>query len=147
MIGDNKDAIIVIVLGPDVVDSPLHDLADTISHEVSHAIDHLADHIGEDDGFKGETRAYLTGHLVSQIFKITLSEKEKHARKTSRNVPKQKGQGSRRPLLQVDQLSVGGAGSNSVSSGAGVSGGAKNFDWQDISKADDSFFSDERTGF
>lgn len=107
VIGNDKDAIIIIVLGPDVVSSPLHELADTISHEVSHAVDHLADHIGEEDGLKGETRAYLTGHLVSQIFKITLFEKDKNARARDRESLKEASKIARRKKLQMAINNIG----------------------------------------
>jgi len=122
MVGDGKDAIIVLVFDMDLIgDDNIADLVDTIAHEVSHTVDHLAEHIGEEDGFKGETRAYLTGHLATQIFKICMHEKAKHVRKASRKVPNKTGERKRGPELQVDQLSVGGAGSNSFPSGAGTS--------------------------
>jgi len=140
LIGDGKDAIIILVFDMSLVNDNLSELVDTIAHEVSHAVDHLAEHIGEEDNFVNETRAYLSGHLAGQIFKICLHEKEKHARKASGKLLKQKSKRVKGPELQVDQLSVGGTGSSSFPSGAGVSSGAKDFDWQDISKADDSFF-------
>lgn len=114
LIGDGKDAIIILVFDLSLVNDNLGELVDTICHEVSHAVDHLAEHIGEEDNFVNETRAYLSGHLAGQIFKICMHEKEKHARKASRKTTKQKSQASGRPELQVDQLSVGGAGQNSV---------------------------------
>jgi hypothetical protein len=113
LIGDGKNAIIILVFDMSLVNDNLGELVDTICHEVSHAVDHLAEHIGEEDNFVNETRAYLSGHLAGQIFKICMHEKEKYARKTSRKISKQKSQGVRRPELQVDQLSVGGAGQNS----------------------------------
>lgn len=109
-IGDGKDGIIILVFNLEEIGDSFADLADTIAHEVSHAVDHLAEYIGEEDGFVGETRAYLTGHLVKQIHKICAHEKEKHARKTSRKVPNKKGDGERGSELQVDQLSNGSAG-------------------------------------
>jgi len=114
LIGDGKDAIIILVFDMSLVADNLGDLVDTICHEVSHAVDHLAEHIGETDNFVNETRAYLSGHLAGQIFKICVHEKEKHARKTSRKVSKQKGERVGRSELQVDQLSDRSAGSNSV---------------------------------
>lgn len=114
LIGDGKDAIIILVFDMSLVNDNLGELVDTICHEVSHAVDHLAEHIGEEDNFVNETRAYLSGHLAGQIFKICMHEKEKYARKTSRKVSKQKSQGAGGSVVQVDQLSVGGAGSNSV---------------------------------
>ena len=113
LIGDGKNAIIILVFDMALVNDNLGELVDTIAHEVSHAVDHLAEHIGEEDNFVHETRAYLSGHLAGQIFKICMHEKEKHARKASRKIPKQKSQGVGRPELQVDQLSVGSAGQDS----------------------------------
>jgi hypothetical protein len=115
LIGDGKDAIIILVFDMSLVNDNLGELVDTITHEVSHAVDHLAEHIGEEDNFVNETRAYLSGHLAGQIFKICMHEKEKHARKTSRKVSNKKGQGVRRPELQVDLQRDGGTGQASVS--------------------------------
>jgi hypothetical protein len=120
LIGDNKDAIIILVFDMSLVNDNLGELVDTIAHEVSHAVDHLAEHIGEEDNFVHETRAYLSGHLAGQIFKICMHEKEKYARKASRKIPKQKGQGEQRTQLQVDQLSDGGAGQNSAAEQSGA---------------------------
>jgi hypothetical protein len=114
LIGDGKDALIILVFDMSLVNDNLGELVDTICHEVSHAVDHLAEHIGEEDNFVNETRAYLSGHLAGQIFKICMHEKEKYARKTSRKVSKQKGQRVGRPELQVDQLSNRSAGSDHI---------------------------------
>ena len=114
LIGDGKDAIIILVFDMSLVNDNLGELVDTICHEVSHAVDHLAEHIGEEDNFVHETRAYLSGHLAGQIFKICMHEKEKHARKTSRKISKQASKGIGRIELQVDQLSDRSAGSHSV---------------------------------
>lgn len=114
LIGDGKDAIIILVFDMHLVNDNLGELVDTIAHEVSHAVDHLAEHIGEEDNFVHETRAYLSGHLAGQIFKICMHEKEKYARKTSRKVSRKKGSGERRTDVQVDQHSVGSTGSHSV---------------------------------
>jgi hypothetical protein len=113
LIGDGKNAIIILVFDMSLVNDNLGELVDTICHEVSHAVDHLAEHIGEEDNFVHETRAYLSGHLAGQIFKICMHEKEKHVRKTSRKIPKQKSQRIEGAELQVDQLSVGSAGQDS----------------------------------
>jgi len=126
LIGDGKDAIIILVFDMSLVNDNLGELVDTITHEVSHAVDHLADHIGEDDGFVNETRAYLSGHLAGQIFKICLHEKEKYARKANRKVSKQKSERPQRPELQVDKLSNGGTGSYSISVGSNTSSGTEN---------------------
>lgn len=113
-IGDGKQGIIILVFNIAEIGDTTPEVFDTIAHEVSHAIDHLAEFIGEEDGIGGETRAYLTGSLVKQIFKIYEHEKEKNARKASREVSKQKGKGSGRTKLQVDQQRDGSAGSNNI---------------------------------
>ena len=114
LIGDGKDAIIILVFDMSLVNDNLGELVDTIAHEVSHAVDHLAEHIGGEDNFVNETRAYLSGHLAGQIFKICMHEKEKYARKTSRKVSRKKSGGVGRPDVQVDINSVGSAGQNSI---------------------------------
>jgi hypothetical protein len=128
LIGDGKDALIILVFDMSLVNDNLGELVDTIAHEVSHAVDHLAEHIGEEDNFVNETRAYLSGHLAGQVFKICMHEKEKHARKTSRKVSDKKSKREQRPELQVDQLSVGGAGSNSIPQQPSTLSGTENGD-------------------
>jgi len=129
LIGDGKNAIIILVFDMSLVNDNLGELVDTITHEVSHAVDHLAEHIGEDDNFVHETRAYLSGHLAGQVFKICMHEKEKHARKTNRKVPSKKGSGVGRADVQVDQHNLGGAGSNSVPEQPSTPSGIKNEHW------------------
>lgn len=124
-IGDGKEGIIILVFNLNEVGDTVPEIADTIGHEVSHAIDHLAEFIGEEDGIRGETRAYLTGSLVKQIHKIYQHEKDKHARKGSRKVSKSKGEGERRPVVQMDLNGNGGSGSNSVSEGTVFLSGAQ----------------------
>ena len=128
-IGDGKQGIIILVFNPSEIGDTVPDIFDTIAHEVSHAIDHLAEFIGEEEGIGGETRAYLTGSLVKQVFKIYEHEKEKNARKASRKVFDKKSEGKQRAKLQVDQLSDGCAGSNSVSEQQGAPSGTKNEHW------------------
>jgi hypothetical protein len=125
LIGDGKDAIIILVFDMSLVNDNLGELVDTITHEVSHAVDHLAEHIGEEDNFVNETRAYLSGHLAGQIFKICMHEKEKYARKASRKVPNKASKRNGRPDVQVDQLSDGSAGSNSIPEQPSVSSGVE----------------------
>jgi hypothetical protein len=132
-IGDGKQGIIILVFNLEESGETTPEIFDTIAHEVSHSIDHLAEFIGEEDGIKGETRAYLTGSLVKQIFKIYEHEKEKHARKASGKVPDKKGQRKQRPELQVDQLGDGGPGQDSVSIGESLSGRTENSNWVLIS--------------
>lgn len=124
-IGDGKQGIIILVFNLDEIGDTTPEAFDTIAHEVSHAVDHLAEFIGEEDGIGGETRAYLTGSLVKQIFKIYEHEKEKNARKTSRKVPDQKGKGKQRPVVQVDQHGLGSAGQDRVLEQLGILRGAQ----------------------
>lgn len=138
LIGDGKDAIIILVFDMSLVNDNLGELVDTITHEVSHAVDHLAEHIGEEDNFVNETRAYLSGHLAGQIFKICMHEKEKYARKASRKVPKQKGQGVGRTLVQMDQLGDWGAGQDSVPLGGSSLSRIENRDGSTFTKTDPS---------
>ena len=136
LIGDGKDAIIILVFDMSLVNDNLGELVDTITHEVSHAVDHLAEHIGEEDNFVNETRAYLSGHLAGQIFKICMHEKEKHARKASRKIPSKKGSGERGTNVQVDQHSVGSAGQNSIPKQPDPPSGVENIEWGAIPTPD-----------
>ena len=115
MVGDGMNAIIVMVFDMSLVDdNDLSELVDTIAHEVSHAIDHLAEYIGEDDGFVNETRAYLTGHLVNQVFKICMHEKGKNVRKANRKIPPKANKRVERVDIQVDQHRQRSTGQNSL---------------------------------
>ena len=129
LIGDGKEAIIILVFDMSLVNDNLGELVDTITHEVSHAVDHLAEHIGETDNFVNETRAYLSGHLAGQIFKICMHEKEKYARKTSRKVLSKKSEGSGGTKLQVDLQRDGGARPLSLSERHVQVGGTEDADW------------------
>ena len=129
LIGDGKDAIIILVFDMSLVNDNLGELVDTIAHEVSHAVDHLAEHIGEEDNFVHETRAYLSGHLAGQIFKICMHEKEKYARKTNRKVPSKKSKGIGGPDVQMDQLSLGGSGQDSIPKREVPPSGTENGNW------------------
>ena len=104
-IGDGKEGIIILVFDLSDMGDDMALIVDTIAHEVSHAVDHLAEFIGEENNFVGETRAYLTGSLMKQIFKITMSEKDKNARKANRKVLSKKSSGIGRDNIQVDQHS------------------------------------------
>jgi hypothetical protein len=136
LIGDSKDAIIILVFDMSLVNDNLGGLVDTIAHEVSHAVDHLAEHIGEEDNFVNETRAYLSGHLAGQIFKICMHEKEKYARKTNRKVSDKKGQGIGRPELQVDQFSNGSTGQNSLTAQPSIFCGVEDGDGNIVTPPD-----------
>jgi hypothetical protein len=138
LIGDGKDAIIILVFDMSLVNDNLGELVDTIAHEVSHAVDHLAEHVGETDNFVHETRAYLSGHLAGQIFKICMHEKEKYARKANRKIPNKASKRNGRPDVQVDQLSVGSAGPNSIPKQPDTLSGIENIEWGVIPATDPS---------
>ena len=134
-IGDGKSGIIILVFNLAEIGETTAEVFDTIAHEVSHAIDHLAEFIGEEDGIIGETRAYLTGSLVKQVFKIYEHEKENHARKASRKVPSQKGKGGRGTDVQVDLQRDGRAGQDSIPKREVLLSGTKDGNWGPITKA------------
>ena len=138
LIGDGKDAIIILVFDMSLVNDNLSELVDPIAHEVNHAVDHLAEHIGEEDNFVNETRAYLSGHLAGQIFKICMHEKDKYARKTSRKIPKQKGQGVGGTIVQVDQHGLGSAGQDRILEQLGILRGAQGGDGETVRAPDPS---------
>lgn len=135
-IGDGKSGIIILAFNLAEIGETTAEIFDTIAHEVSHAIDHLAEFIGEEDGITGETRAYLTGSLVKQIFKIYEHEKENHARKASRKVPSQKGKGGRGTDVQVDLQRDGRAGQDSIPKREVLPSGTEDGNWSPIAKAD-----------
>jgi hypothetical protein len=135
-IGDGKAGIIILAFNLAEIGETTAEVFDTIAHEVSHAIDHLADFIGEEDGIVGETRAYLTGSLVRQVFKIYEHEKENHARKASRKVPSQKGKGGRGTDVQVDLQRDGRAGQDSIPKREVLPSGTEDGNWRPIAKAD-----------
>jgi hypothetical protein len=128
LIGDGKDAIIILVFDLSLVNDNLSELVDTITHEVSHAVDHLAEHIGEEDNFVNETRAYLSGHLAGQIFKICMHEKEKYARKANRGKTKQDGKGAGGNELKIHLDYIGRSGSHSIAELQGIIRGAEDGD-------------------
>ena len=128
LIGDGKDAIIILVFDMSLVNDDISELVDTIAHEICHAVDHLAEHIGEDDGFIGETRAYLTGHLAKQIFKICMHEKEKYARKANRSKTKQASKTKRGIVPEIYINRDGGTGSHSPAELEAIIRGAENSD-------------------
>jgi hypothetical protein len=135
-IGDGKSGIIILVFNLAEIGDTTAEIFDTIAHEASHAIDHLAEFIGEEDGIGGETRAYLTGSLVRQIFKIYEHEKEKNARKTNRKVSDKTGKGKRGSDVQVDLKRDGGARSDSVSVGQDILSRIENGNWRPIAQTD-----------
>jgi hypothetical protein len=135
-IGDGKSGIIILVFNLAEIGDTTAEVFDTIAHEASHAIDHLAEFIGEEDGISGETRAYLTGSLVRQIFKIYENEKEKNARKANRKVSGKAGKGNGRPDVQVDLKRDGGAGQDSIPKREVPPSRAENISWRPLAQTD-----------
>jgi hypothetical protein len=135
-IGDGKSGIIILAFNLAEIGETTAEVFDTIAHEVSHAIDHLAEFIGEEDGIIGETRAYLTGSLVRQVYKIYEHEKENHARKASGKVLGQKGKGKRGSDVQVDLQRDGRAGQDSIPKREVLPSGTEDGNWSPIAKAD-----------
>ena len=113
-----------------------------IYHEVSHTVTHVFAFIGEEESKIGdESRSYLGEHIFKQVFSIYATEENKRerTRERDRKAFSKLGEEVRGTKLQVDQLSVGGAGSSSFPSGAGISSGAKD--------SDGPTESETRTGF
>lgn len=102
-----------------------------IYHEVSHTVTHVFEFIGEEETKIGdESRSYLGEHIFKQVFAIYATEEEKRerTRERDREAFSKAGKTVKGSKLQVDQLSVGGAGSHSFPSGAGVLRGAEDGD-------------------
>jgi hypothetical protein len=137
-IGDGKEGIIILVFDLSDMGDDMGLIVDTIAHEVSHAVDHLAEFIGEENNFVGETRAYLTGSLMKQIFKITMSEKDKNVRKANRKVLSKKSSRVGRDNVQVDQHGLGGARSHSLAELESIVRRAENGDGQTVRPPDPS---------
>lgn len=129
-IGDGKDGIIILVFNIQEIGDNIADIADTISHEVSHAVDHLAEYIGEEGNFVNETRAYLTGHLVKQVFKIYFHEKDKYVRKADRIKAKQASKTKRGNVAEVHLEHQRSAGSNSAAQPQSTVRGTQDTDGQ-----------------
>jgi len=114
-----------------------------IYHEVSHTVTHVFEYIGEEESKIGdESRSYLGEHIFKQVFSIYATEEDKResAGKRDRAAFVEIGKKIRGNKLQVDQQRDRGPGSDSIHKPKDPPGRAKDFDWQDIGKADDSFF-------
>lgn len=104
LIPTQQSGIIVLVFNLAECSDDWSELMGFIVHEASHCVNQVFEVIGEDtDNIGDETRAYLIQHLVKQITKGIILEREKNARKGNRKVSKQKGQGKQRLDIQVDK--------------------------------------------
>lgn len=124
---DGKVGIVVLVFDLEECDEEPALLAGVVAHEATHCVCRVFEHIGEEPEDIGEeSRAYLTEHIVKQIWKAIELEKEKNARERDRVVSKQKSKGKKRADVQVDQHSDGSAGQDNNSQQQDSSSGAEN---------------------
>lgn len=129
-LSDGKVGIVVMVFDLDECedDEPAN-LVGVVAHEATHCVCRVFDHIGEDvEDIGEESRAYLTEHVVKQIWKGIEMEKEKRAREADRAVSKQKGKRAKRADVQVVVDNNGGARQNSDIERTGVFCGTQNID-------------------
>jgi hypothetical protein len=114
-IADGRNAVIIVVFDLDeCIDEDPSYLVGVIAHEATHAVCRVFDHIGEQkDEIGEESRAYLTEHLVRQIFAGIKMHVEKNARKEDRATSRKKGKGTGGSEPQVDQHDQRSAGPDS----------------------------------
>ena len=109
-ITDGKQGIIILVFDLLECDDNSYNLAGVVAHEATHCVCRVFEHIGEDQENIGEeSRAYLTEHIVKQIWKAIEVEKEKNVRERDRAISKQANKRKKRSDVQVDQHSDGSA--------------------------------------
>jgi hypothetical protein len=102
-----------------------------IYHEVSHTVTHVFEYIGENETKIGdESRAYLGEHIFKQVVSIYAEEDKLrgHTRKRNRKVSNKTNQAIVGAMLQVAELSDGGAGSDSNLKSEDILGGTQNLD-------------------
>ena len=127
-LSDGKSGIIIMVFDLSECDNEEQaNLAGVVAHEATHCVCRVFEHIGEDvEDIGEESRAYLTEHIVKQIWKAIEIQKDKNAREANRAVSKQKGKRTKRDVVQVDKHSDGSAGQNSDTQQQDTSGGVEN---------------------
>jgi hypothetical protein len=102
-----------------------------IYHEVSHTVTHVFEYIGENETKIGdESRAYLGEHIFKQVVSIYAEEDKLrgHTRKRNRKVSNKTNQAIVGAMLQVAELSDGGARSDSHIQWPTVVSGTQNLD-------------------
>lgn len=129
-LSDGKVGIVVMVFDLDECeDDEEANLAGIVAHEATHCVCRVFEHIGEEPEEIGEeSRAYLTEHVVKQIWKGIEMEKEKRAREADRAVSKQKGKRTKRSDVQVDIDNHGRPRQDSNSQQQDLLGGTENID-------------------
>ena len=139
-LSDGKMAVIVLVFDLAECDGGDAVLAGVVAHEATHCVCRVFDHIGEEpDEIGEESRAYLTEHIVKQIWKGIELEKEKDARKRDRKLSKQESKGKQGSDVQVDKHSDGGAGQDNNPEQTDTSSGAENGNGSVIGEAKTGF--------
>jgi hypothetical protein len=129
-LSDGKVGIVVMVFDLDECeDDEEANLAGIVAHEATHCVCRVFEHIGEEPEEIGEeSRAYLTEHVVKQIWKGIEMEKDKRAREADRAVSKQKGKRAKRSDVQVDKHGDGSAGQDSNPQQQDLLSGIENID-------------------
>jgi hypothetical protein len=127
---DGKVGIVVMVFDLDECDDdePAN-LVGIVAHEATHCVCRVFEHIGEEPEDIGEeSRAYLTEHVVKQIWKGIEMEKNNRAREADRAVSKQKSKRAKRADVQVDKHSDGSAGQDSNTQQSDLLSGTEDID-------------------
>ena len=134
---DGKVGIVVLVFDLDECeDEEPANLVGVVAHEATHCVCRVFEHIGEEvEDIGEESRAYLTEHVVKQIWKGIEMEKEKRARERDRKVPAKKGKGKRGSVPEVDINDNGSSGSVGVSEPKSSSSGTKDSNGKTVTKA------------
>lgn len=129
-LSDGKEGIVVMVFDLNACeDGEPANLVGIVAHEATHCVCRVFEHIGEEvEDIGEESRAYLTEHVVKQLWKAIEIQKEKNAREADRAVSKQKGKRAKRTDVQVDKHSDGSAGQDSNTEQSNPFGGAQNID-------------------
>lgn len=127
-LSDGKVGIVIMVFDlAECEDDEPANLVGVVAHEATHCVCRVFDHIGEEvEDIGEESRAYLTEHIVKQIWKGIEMEKDKRARERDREVSKQKSKRAKRSDVQVDKHSDGSAGQNNNTQQSNPSSGAEN---------------------
>jgi hypothetical protein len=125
---NQREMVVVVILNLDAMDNSTPAMVGVIAHESSHVVARVLEGIGEDvDDFGEETRAYLTEHLVQQMFIACVLELTKNAkRKEARAKARQKSARAGGTVPEVGQPGDdGGAGSTGDNQGKSNASRAK----------------------
>jgi hypothetical protein len=129
-LSDGKVGIVVMVFDlAECEDDEPANLVGIVAHEATHCVCRVFEHIGEEvENIGEESRAYLTEHVVKQLWKGIEMEKERRVREADRAVSKQKGKRTKRSDVQVDKHSDGSAGQDSDTKQQDLFSGTKDAD-------------------